>query len=74
MTGARALIAHALGIEDVPVSASAADLPGWDSLGHMRIVLAIEARRGHPLSAEELARIWDVASVEEALSRPPGDR
>lgn len=69
---ARAIVAGALGLapRDVGPAASPADLPGWDSLAHLRIVLAIEAARGRSMTGEEIAGLWDVGSVAAALERP----
>jgi len=67
MREARDLICQALGLTDLPDGAGPGAVPEWDSLGHMRIILAIEAERGAPLTSEELMSVWDEASVAHLL-------
>lgn len=70
MDRARALVAAALErrLDEVPPDGTIASVPGWDSLGHVRIVLALEAARGQPLKAEEIATLHSVAAVAAALA------
>lgn len=65
---ARALLAKALGVSPtaIPEDATIHDLEEWDSLGHMRIVAAIETEIGNTLSADqilELSSLKDVARI-----------
>lgn len=66
---ARALVAKSLDLPDVPPTASALDTPAWDSLGHMRIVLSVEACLGRLMTPEELSALWDIESVQVVLDR-----
>lgn len=45
------------------------DVPGWDSLAHLRIITAFEAQYGVRLSMEQIAEIRTV----EQLSRTLGE-
>jgi len=69
---ARRLLAAALAVDPatLPDDASLATEPSWDSLAHVRIMLAIEAERGAQLPAEEAVRIGALADIAAAL----GDR
>jgi acyl carrier protein len=66
---ARRIIAEALSLpaEQVPDDGSMDTLPEWDSIGHVRIVLAVEAANGRPLPADAMLRAIDVASVADLL-------
>lgn len=69
MIDARELIADALGLDDIAPDAQAGSLAAWDSLGHMRIILAAEAAMGRVMTTDELASIWDVQSLAAVLAR-----
>lgn len=58
--------------DDITVDLAAGDLPGWDSLGHMRIILALETRIGRELTTDEIISIRTVRELSEFLS--PGNR
>jgi acyl carrier protein len=65
---ARTLLAGAMGLASgqIPDRATVRDLEGWDSLGHLRIVAAIEAETGTTLTAEQilgLASLPDIAAL-----------
>lgn len=66
---ARGVIAAALELptERVPADGTIETVPGWDSIGHVRIILAIETHRGERLPPEEMLRAIDVPSVAELL-------
>ncbi|ODT17618.1 MAG: hypothetical protein ABS35_25400 [Kaistia sp. SCN 65-12] len=66
---ARRLIAEALALaaEAIPSDGSMETIPEWDSIGHVRIVLAIEAANGRPLPADAMLQAVDVPSVAELL-------
>jgi len=51
---------------------AADDIPGWDSLNLMFVVMEIEARFRVPLSAEEIAALPDIGCC--AISSQPGGR
>lgn len=64
-----ALIAKALGLVTSAISEESTfgSPENWDSLGHMRILLEIEASIGHELDAEVAAEIMDVKSARQVL-------
>jgi acyl carrier protein len=49
----------------VPItkSSTAADIPGWDSLNHVVLLLELEERFGVTLSAEETTILPDVGAL-----------
>ena len=49
-------------------NAAIGSLPGWDSIAHVNIVLALEERLGRPLSAEEIASAKQVDDFAKLLS------
>jgi acyl carrier protein len=70
MLDARRLVATALGrpLETVEQTAMIGGLPGWDSLGHMSVVLALEAQIGRQLRPDEIGRMRCVADIAAILS------
>ena len=66
---ARTLLAEALAVgpESLPDDATLATVRAWDSLAHLRLILAIEAARGRPLAVEEALAITGLADVARAL-------
>ena len=66
---AKELIAKALGrpISEITEGAAMGSPESWDSLGHMRILMEIEARLGREIDPELAVQIIDVKSVRSAL-------
>ncbi len=62
---ARKAIAGALkcSLDAVGSDASVETLPQWDSIGHVNIILEVEAGLGRKLLPEEIAGIASVADV-----------
>lgn len=69
LTIARALLAGALdvSVEQLPDEPRIGACPGWDSLAHMRLVLAIEERTGRQLTTDELMQIDGINDVAKIL-------
>ena len=67
---ARDLIAQALARspEDIAGDGTIHTIPAWDSLGHVRVVMAIESRIGRPLASEAIATVASVADVAAILA------
>jgi acyl carrier protein len=68
-----AAISRALGIKATGSSGSSAPLrmgstPGWDSMGHMTVVLELEKEFGVRFPAHQLPELIDVPSIEKTLS------
>jgi acyl carrier protein len=66
---ARSLLAEALGcpVEAVAPDAAIGTLPTWDSLAHLKVVLAIEERIGRALSTEEILEVTSLESIARLL-------
>ncbi len=66
---ARRLIADATErpLTDIPENASIATLPAWDSLAHVRLIIAIEAALGAPLQTDEMLSIDSVEAVSNLI-------
>lgn len=56
-----------LNLDDVAAHASSESLVGWDSLGHLNLMLAIEAEFGVTFSVEELGELRSIAAIVAAL-------
>lgn len=67
---ARDLIAESLAQspDSIALDGSIHTIPAWDSLGHVRVILAIEARIGQPLSSEAIATLASVADIAAILA------
>jgi acyl carrier protein len=70
---ARNLVAQALTQPPASIAddGSIHTVPAWDSLGHVRVILAIESSIGRPLSSEAIAAIASVADVAAILAESP---
>lgn len=66
---ARKLMAEAFHVEPAAIDDDAllGQVPGWDSMGHLRLVLAIEEARGNELSPEDVVAIRSFADVVRQL-------
>lgn len=53
---------------------TAADVPGWDSLMHVRLIIAVEKAFGVRFSSSEVASLKDVGDLIELLGRKGGSR
>ncbi len=70
---ALSLMAEAFGVTQDSLNAdlSLGGVPAWDSLGHMRLLLAIEAAIGRQMTTVEAAGIEDVAAIVRLLETQP---
>lgn len=68
---ARMIVASALErpLENVAPDDALESAPGWDSLGHMRIILGLEARLVRMLEAHEIVGIKSVSDIAALLQR-----
>jgi acyl carrier protein len=68
---ARNLVAEALGqpISEIPETATIGYVPGWDSLGHMRILLLIERRLGRELDPALAVQLTSIGEISAILIR-----
>jgi citrate synthase len=62
-----ALIAEVLGIDLGRVKEGLAfgELPEWDSLNHVNMMLALEGRLGVEIGPEQIVELTNVAVIEE---------
>ncbi len=69
ITAARRLLAEAVHAElaAVPEDARIGSFERWDSLAHLRLMLALEAEVGRELDAEEVVRIECLDDVRALL-------
>ena len=44
------------------------DFSGWDSMGHLNLVMELEARFGRSLSLDEVMGLSSVADIVEVMS------
>jgi len=51
----------------VEPSLQAGEVPGWDSLNHIRIILTIEKVFGIKLSPSEIAKLKNVGDLEHLI-------
>jgi acyl carrier protein len=67
---ARRLIAEAVNrpLDAVDVAGTVGVMAGWDSIGHIAIVLALEKRIGRMLAPDEIGRLKSVSDVAAILS------
>ena len=74
MTDARTLVAEAIERprDHVPANGTIETVEGWDSLGHMRIMLALEARLGRPMETEEILELASVEAIDRLLNGDSG--
>jgi acyl carrier protein len=54
-------------LEQVPEALAYGDLPQWDSLGHMDLMMALESRYGQ-ISTETIARLVSLPEICTYLS------
>lgn len=74
-TQARALLADAIGADPalVPQDARIGVFERWDSLAHLRLILALEQRIGRQLDADEAIAVECLDDVARLLNgRAPG--
>jgi acyl carrier protein len=67
---ARRLVAAALdhSFESIEETAAVGQMQGWDSMGHMRIVLALEGQIGRMLRPDEIGRLKSISDIATILS------
>ncbi|MEM7122318.1 MAG: acyl carrier protein [Pseudomonadota bacterium] len=70
LDSARQILAEALEVEPETVSAQArlGDPEAWDSLAHLRLILAIEAKLGHELGPDQIIAIESLDDVAAILN------
>lgn len=72
----KSTIAAALNLpaDQVADDSSGQTLPGWDSIGHINLVLALERRFGTSFTVEEIMAMRDVATIRTILEGKSSSR
>lgn len=67
----REVIARALGVpaEAIPPTATQGSLEKWDSLGHLSVIMELEAEFGLSFTMDEAIGMRSVANVVELLKK-----
>ena len=63
----RALQLDAATVADVNESTTAADVPGWTSVGHLSLVLELEKTFGVTFANDEIVSMGSVAAIVKRL-------
>jgi len=65
----QALLAEAIQVpvETVTADLTFGDLPQWDSLGHMEILMRLEEKYGVEVNAETIARLVSIPEILQFL-------
>jgi acyl carrier protein len=70
----RAVLAQALNLplEEITFQLSFGDIPQWDSLGHMEVMMRLEEHFGIEINADTIANLTSVDAIRDhlALSKP----
>lgn len=66
----RGLLAEAfmLPVQDIPADLAFGDLPQWDSMGHMNVMIGLEERFGVEVSAETIGELVSVPAICDFLA------
>lgn len=65
MSDVKTVIAEALGIDRELVTDDLAygDLPEWDSMGHMNVMMALEERYGIEITTDTIAELVNMPAI-----------
>jgi acyl carrier protein len=68
------VILKELGLESYPLGDDtlASNVPGWDSLSHIRVLLAVEEAFGIRIKGLEAIRLKNVGDLQRLVSRKTG--
>ncbi len=69
MNELKRVVAQAFGVPEDSLSAASsnANTPGWDSVGHLNLVLNIEEHFQVRFTTEEIAAMTDLAAIQNLL-------
>jgi acyl carrier protein len=56
-----------LPLDEIPPDLAFGDLPQWDSMGHMNVIMALEERFGVEVSAEMIGALTSVEAICKSL-------
>lgn len=60
--------------ESLSGASNGATVPGWDSVGHLNLVLAVEEHFHVRFTTEEISQMTDLASIQSLLDGRTRDR
>ena len=65
----RIVLAQALNIpiEDISPQLTFGDIPQWDSLGHMEVMMRLEEHFGIEINADTIANLTSVGTIRDHL-------
>lgn len=58
-----------LGLDDVPPDATSATLPGWDSLRHLELMVALELEFAIEITSQAMPELLSVEAIEEYVGQ-----
>ncbi len=58
-------------IEDITPVLALGDLPQWDSMGHMEVMMVLEQKFGIEINADTIAALISVPAICEYINRNP---
>lgn len=67
----RAVMAEVFDVpaEKLPAGATMDDVPGWDSLAHLKLITALEVRFGVSFTMQEIGELRDLRTIAGAVQR-----
>jgi acyl carrier protein len=67
----RSVILRELGLDDFPIveSTLASEVPGWDSLSHIRVLTSVEDAFGVRFKSQEVMRLKNVGELDALVRR-----
>lgn len=70
LDSARALLADAVGLPSTAIADDATfdQVERWDSIAHLRLVLALEEKIGRQVTAEETMELFSLRRIAEFLA------
>ena len=69
LSGIRETISDVLFVDvDVERGTVASDVPGWDSLAHIKMLLALEKRFGVRFDAEEMGELRNLGDLADVIA------
>jgi acyl carrier protein len=68
------IVKDVLGDDDLALDEAtvAADVPGWDSLAHINIMVAVEGEFGVMFTSEQLGRFQNLGELQQFLAGSAG--
>ena len=68
---ARQLVASTfdLPVEDVTFESTDLSVPGWDSFGHVTLMMALEEAVGETIEATDMGNLTSVSAIAEFLEK-----